>query len=149
MPSRCYFIDAITNEEIPCEWNGWFPCAEDAAGASPKTGVQYPDTMWSVQASRTPRTFETHKITAADFPGRLVKVKLWCSGITAPGAEYRVLITEEMGFVRLDKARARGEMSRDCYGRPYRMHERAEILRNRKALAWMAARAPRASAVAA
>jgi hypothetical protein len=148
MPSRCYFIDALTNEEIDCEWNGWFPAAEDAAGASPRTGVQYTDTMWSIRVTRGPRSSESRSVTAADFPGRLVKVKIWCSGGGRPVAEFRVLITEAMGFVGLDKAQARGEMSRDSYGRPFRQHVRAEILTNRAALKHMAANAPRESAAA-
>ena len=148
MPSRCYFIDALTNEEIACEWQGWFPAAEDAAGASPRTGVQYTDTMWSIRVTRGPRSSEARTVTAADFPGRVVKVKLWYSGAGRPGAEYRVLITDAMGFVRLDKAEAHGEMSRDSFGRPFRQHVRGEILRSRAALKHMAANAPRESAAA-
>jgi len=139
MPSRCYFIDALTNEEIPCEWNGWFPAGEDASAASPASGIQYTDTMWCITVKPAPYARGERKITAADFPGRVVKVKLWHSGITRPGADYRVLVTREMGFAELNEVPARGQVrTRD--GITWREHIRGEILRDRRALEWIARR---------
>lgn len=150
MPSRCYFIDAITNEEIACEWQGWFPAAEDSTGCSPRTGVQYTDTMWSITVSRGPYSRETRKVTAEDFPGRVVKVKTWWSGVGRPGSEFRVLITEAMGFATLNAVPARGPVSRHVGtdGKRYREHVRSEILGNRAALKHMLANAPKARAAA-
>ncbi len=140
MPSRCYFIDALTNEEIPCEWNGWFPASEDSCAASPASGVQYADTMWSMTVKPAPYARGERKITAADFPGRMVVVKLWHSGITRPGADYRMLVTREMGFVELNEATPGGEMVRTSTGKMVRTHVRGEILRDRRALEWIARR---------
>lgn len=139
MASRVYFIDALTNEEIACEWNGWFPAATDSNGASPATGVQYTDTTWSVTVKPSAYKGTARTITAADFPGRVVKMKDWRSGITASGADYRLLISREMGFVAINEVAARGEMRR-ADGVSYRDHQRAEILGDRHALRWIARR---------
>ena len=139
MPSRCYFIDALTNEEIPCEWNGWFPAGEDASAASPASGIQYTDTMWCITVKPAPYARGERKITAADFPGRLVVVKLWHSGVTRPGADYRMLVTREMGFALLSEVQGRGP-ARTADGVTWREHVRGEIRRDRRALEWIARR---------
>lgn len=145
MPSRIYFYDAVTGDELrdhPLQ--GVMFTGTDANGASPKTGVQYTDTAWSVvgQKGRTPVT-----ITAADFPGHLVVAKIWGSGdgSDARYVERRLLITERDGFVPLNKAPAKGRWERDSYGQRFRDHERGEILGDRRALEWIAAHRPRAN----
>ena len=60
-----------------------------------------------------------------------------------------LLIADGDGFVTLDKVDGRGAMSRDSYGRPFRDHVRGEILSNRAALEWIAARRTQRAAVAA
>ncbi len=66
-------------------------------------------------------------------------MKLWHSGITRPGADYRVLVTREMGFAELNEVPARGQI-RTCDGITWREHTRGEILRDRRALEWIARR---------
>lgn len=143
MPSRCYFIDAITNEEIPCEWNGWFPAATDANAVSPASRTQYTDTTWSVTIKPGPYTGKARTIAAADFPGRVVKVKEWVGGGTGkPGTVYgfRLLVSREMGFAQIDEVEGRGEMVRTTTGKMVRVHVRAEILNNLAALRWIVRR---------
>lgn len=140
VPSKIYFIDALTNEEIPCEWNGWFPAAMDASVASPASRTQFTDTTWGVTVKPGPYTGKARTITAADFPGRVVKIKEWVSGITRPGASFRLLASREMGFVALNEVEGRGESVRTSDGRMVRLHVRGEILRDRRALEWIARR---------
>lgn len=143
MTTKLYFIDALTNEEIPCEWNGWFPCAVDATAVSPSSRIQYTDTTWSVVVKPGPYKGRERTITAADFPGRVVKVKAWVGGGNGrPGVtrDSRLLVTREMGFVALNEAEGRGEAVRTTDGRTVKLHVRGEILRDRRALEWIARR---------
>ncbi len=148
MAGRTYFVDALTGEELSHPLNGRADTGCGANGASPVTAVQYEDTAWQVylQVGR-----KTVTVTAADFPGRLVVAKMWGpgNGKGARAIERRLLIADGDGFVTLDKVDGRGAMSRDSYGRPFRDHVRGEILSNRAALEWIAARRTQRAAVAA
>ena len=142
MPSRVYFFDAITGEEIICKHTGAQPRGFDAMGASARSGVAYTDTVWSVEVKSHGKVVT---LTAADFGGRLVVVKDWCSGTVL---DMRMLIAESDGFVTLDKvpqSQRTGPSIRDSYGKRHRDHARGTILDNRKALAWIAASRKRAA----
>lgn len=124
MASRLYFFDALTGEELTTfAHHGAEPRMGHGSGVSARSGVRYTDTSWGVTVMSRGKRVE---ITAADFPGRLVVVKDWCGGTVI---SRELLITEGDGFVRSDDV------------------ARAEILGDRKALEWIAAR--RAKRVAA
>lgn len=140
---RIYFYDALTREELlghplnGCRYDG-----SGANGASPRTGVQYEDTAWQVMGSTfvggraKPRT-----ITAADFPGQLVVAKQWWPGRGDTGTvELRLLIQPDDGLLPLDKVECTGGQFRGSDGGWYTDHKRGRILRDRKALEFIAAR---------
>lgn len=88
MPSRVYFFDALTGEEIICKHTGAQPRAFDAMAASPRTGVAFEDTVWSVEIMSRGKVVT---LTAADFDGRLVVVKDWSCGKTM---DLRMLVSK-------------------------------------------------------
>ena len=147
MPSRVYFFDALTGEEIICKHTGAQPRAFDAMAASPRTGVAFEDTVWSVEIMSRGKVVT---LTAADFDGRLVVVKDWSCGKTM---DLRMLVSKEDGFVFLSEVPASmraGRVERDRFVKTYRDLARGTILGNRRALEWIATgRAARRSNAAA
>jgi len=121
MAAKIYFRDALTGEELghPCQ--GWFPGATDS-NAFGARGDQYTDTTWGVTVTRAPYGARATQrtITAEDFPGRLVIARDWSPG---GRVEERLLVSEVMGFRRTG-----------TFGGG------ARILRDHKALAWIARR---------
>ena len=116
MPSRLYFFDALTGEELTSyKHHGAEPRMGHGSGVSAR-GIRYTDTCWGVTVMSRGKRVE---ITAADFPGRLVVVKDWCGGVVI---SRDLLIQEGDGFSRTDDT------------------ARAEILGNRKALEWILAK---------
>ena len=117
MASRLYFFDALTGEElVTFAHHGAEPRMGHGSGVSARSGIRYTDTCWGVTVMSRGKRVE---ITAANFPGRLVVVKDWCGGKVIA---RDLLIAEGDGFVKSDDT------------------GRAEILGDRKALEWIAAR---------
>ncbi len=135
MPALVYFEDALTRREVDTPWNGRPFGVVYGAGVSPKTAVAYDDTAYHVEV-KDGRRYRT--ITADDFPGQLVVAKLWTPGASSGlrAIEKRLLVTRDDGFVTFAEVEGRGRR----LGDGTRDHERGEILKNRKALEYLAAR---------
>lgn len=117
MPSRVYFYDALTREEIVCEHSGSEPRRAWGGAASVRTGVSFEDTYFDIEVKSHGRNV---KITADTFGDRLVVACDWSSG---GYRKYSLLVRQSDGF-------------RPCgYS-----DNHGTILNNRTALAWIAAR---------
>jgi hypothetical protein len=117
MPSRVYFYDAMTREEIVCEHSGSEPRRSHGGAASPRTNVSFDDTYLMVEVKSRGRNVV---ITADTFGDRLVVVCDWSTG---GYRKYSLLVSERDGFRYCQKGDVDGT-----------------IMHNRKALEWIAAR---------
>jgi len=80
---RAYFFDLQTRQEIECDVNGktWL----GTSGMKMVDGEFVPDTCTFVEVADSASLRHVNgarKVTAADFPGRSVAVKVWAPGGT-------------------------------------------------------------------
>lgn len=129
MPSRLYFYDSLTGEEIRCALSGSEMRREMGAAVSARSGAVFADALFAMEV-KSPAGKVT-MVTADTFGDRLVTVCEW----RGPGRRVKTLLVRESdGFRKYGAG--------DDYANAY-------LLPNRTALAWIAARRATRETVAA